>query len=105
MTLADDLNSDLSSVFFDMQEFGTRMTYTPIGGGAQKRVTVILDFGIQRTGFETDIIDRHDEVTFIDDDVPAPKRGDTFSDGTNTYALAVPVADDGSISAWVVEKQ
>lgn len=92
---------ELARDVFDTLDHMESMTYTPVTG-ATSTINVALARGIQRVGFESDVMAQHDEVSFLTADVATPKRGDTIYDGTYTYTFVSPITNNGVVAIWVV---
>ena len=96
-----NLSEDAADLF-DEDEFATAVTYTPLVG-APTSINVILDFGVTRIGYESDVASTHDEATFRNVDIATPKRGDTLTWGANTKTLVSAIDNDGIVSTWLVK--
>lgn len=103
MSLQDDILDDLNSIYFDAECWGVAAIYTPVAGGTLN-VTVIMDFNITRQGYESVVASTHDEITFANESVPTPKRGDRFAMDAGVYELISPLENDSYVSTWVVNK-
>lgn len=69
----------------------------------KKRVNVILDLDVEQFGaFETKGSARRHEVSFLNAQIPEPKRGHTILIGRKTYTLDGSIEDDGLVSRWHV---
>jgi hypothetical protein len=86
----------------DPLEFATTVTYTPLVG-SPTTINVLLDFGVNRIGFESDVSSTHDECTFRNADIATPKRGDTVSDGVTTKTFVSEIDNDLTVSVWLVK--
>jgi hypothetical protein len=78
-------------------------TYAADNGSVVMRVEAAVERGVQRVGFESQASVEHDEITFLKADIPCPKRGDTFSDGANTFEFISRITDDDNMSTWLVK--
>lgn len=96
---------DYAADFTDMldeNEHGTALTYTTVGGLISS-VNMILDAGVTRIGFDSEISTTHDEATFLNIDVTSPARGDKIeADGILQFFVS-EIDNDGIVSSWLVK--
>jgi hypothetical protein len=90
------------TIFRDVN-IGVDASYVPVGGGAPVTVRVVVERNIERLGFESDSIGKHDELSFIKADIPTPQRGDTFTVGLIVFNLISVLNDDEITQTWVVD--
>jgi hypothetical protein len=101
MALKDQLLTDLTSVFFNTDEFATSATFTR-GTTAPATINVILDKGYQATeGAENYAITALCKTS----DVVAAKAGDTLVIGSITYKVLGPAEHtaDGTSLLYLTE--
>ena len=96
-----DYSEDFECMF-DNNEHGTEVIYTSVSGPVSK-INVIMDSGVVRVGFDSEISSTHDECTFLNSDICNPKRGDTIAYGSTTHEFVSVIEDDGVISSWLVK--
>lgn len=92
---------DLASDVFAGHDMIEDMTYTP-ATGSPSSARVAVSRGIQRVGYDSRLAESHDEATFLKSIITAPKRGETISDGTDTFTLVSAIFDDAVTSTWLV---
>lgn len=78
MTLKEQMETDLKSVFFNADDFSDVCTYTPHSTGiAIADVSVMLDIGTSLSQTEYGAAEI-DTASFIASEIPSPKMYDTF---------------------------
>ena len=90
------------SLMFGEDEHGTFSLYTSMDGSVLQ-VNVILDAGVSRIGFDSDISTTHDECTFLNQDISTPARGDTIESNGICQVFVTEIENDGIISSWLVK--
>jgi hypothetical protein len=96
-----DYYADFSSMF-DEEEHATFSLYTSMDGSVLQ-VNVILDAGVTRIGFDSDIPTTHDECTFLNRDISSPARGDIIESDGICQVFVTEIENDGIISSWLVK--
>ena len=86
----------------DEDEHATAVTYTSLVGSSSN-INVIIDSGVTRIGFDSEISTTHDECTFLNVDITSPKRGDNVVYGSITLNFVSEIENDGIISSWLVK--
>jgi len=87
MTFKTQMTEDITSVFFNTDEFADTCVYTPKATGiAIPNVAVILDLGTALTQSEYGAIES-DTATIKASDVAKPKLYDTFVCNSVTYTV------------------
>jgi len=86
----------------DEDEHATAVTYTSLVGTISN-INVIIDSGVTRIGFDSEISTTHDECTFLNVDITSPKRGDKVVYGSITLNFVSEIENDGIISSWLVK--
>lgn len=94
---ADDFTS-----MFDENEHGTFSLYTSVDGSVLQ-VNVILDSGVTRIGFDSEISTTHDECTFLNQDITCAARGDTIEADGVSQIFVSEIENDGIVSSWLVK--
>ena len=86
----------------DEDEHATAVVYTSLVGTISN-INVIIDSGVTRIGFDSEISTTHDECTFLNVDITSPKRGDKVVYGSITLNFVSEIENDGIISSWLVK--
>jgi hypothetical protein len=106
MSLKTQIAADLSSVFFNTDDFAEAATYTPVSGDAVScDVLVDHDVLIQADGYDATYATLGTTITAMVADVGTISRGDTFLVDGTTYTVQRPdqFSDDGREVSAVVK--
>jgi len=102
LSLLDNIDSDLTANYFNENEFARLGTYIPVSG-APAQVRGMIDEGIQRIGFDSELSQSHTEFHFLKNEIASPARNDTWLVDSVTYTLVSPISDDGDVATWLVK--
>lgn len=83
--------------------FGAYGIYTSIVG-ITVDLKAVIEKGVVRVGFDSELATEHDEIAFRSSDIYNPMRGDTFYDGVDTYEFVSVISDDGQCPVWLVKR-
>lgn len=79
---------------------GTQVTYTPKDGSALADpvwALVLRDLERERTDTEVVVLERIHAADLLSAEVPKPRRGDRFTDGSTTWEVDDVMEDNGYI--------
>lgn len=79
---------------------GAQVTYTPQGSSPLADpvwALVLRDLERERSDTEVVVLERIHAADLLSTEVPKPKRGDTFTDGTDTWEVDDVMEDNGII--------
>jgi hypothetical protein len=97
MTLAAQITSDLSPIFFNTDDFAVTVSYTPSGGGAQS-IKALLDYGDPAAMQGMDALNTDAIMDIMASDIPTVTAGDTVTIGSDSWqVIYAKLIDDGLV--------